>query len=64
MSRNIRILRGLERLEMDVDLDIPVKVAHVERDDKDYVTIYGTVEHGELYYFVLSQDLIDQIKSL
>ena len=58
------ILRATRPLEMDVDIDHTTVVANIERDSKEFVTIYGTEENGELYYIVLDQDVINRLKEV
>ncbi len=61
---NITVLRAVRRLEMDVDLEHKTKIVNVERDDEQFVTIYGQETDGQLYYFVLDQELIDKIRTI
>ena len=61
---NITVLRAVRRLEMDVDLEHKTKIVNVERDDEQFVTIYGQETDEQLYYFVLDQELIDKIKTI
>jgi len=69
---NMTILRALERLEMDVDLEVTTEVNSIdydcdpenwEDDNEDWkMTIYGTQANGELYYIVLDQHLLGRIE--
>ncbi len=58
---NITVLRAVRSREMDVDLDHTTEILNIERDSPELVTMYGKEENGELYYFVLDQELIDMI---
>ena len=40
------------------------QVAHVERDSKQFVTVYGTERNGSQFYFILDQELIDTISQV
>lgn len=64
MAMTMTILRAVAELEMDVDIEVKDKVAHVERDDDNYVTVYGTETDGKLWYLVLNQELIDTLKRI
>ena len=63
MSR-FTVLRAVRTKEMDTDISHVTKVANVERDSSEYVTVYGTEADGQLYYIVLDQELIDKLKTI
>lgn len=58
------VLRAVRSKEMDVDLNETTEVANVERDDEQFVTIYGTEKDGRLYYIVLDQEVVDKIRTI
>lgn len=60
------VLRSLKSLGMDCDVDQKSVVTTIDPPEKDgSVTVYGTVDgNGDLWYIVLSPELIRQIKSL
>jgi len=58
------ILRAVRSKEMDVDLNKTTEVSNVERDDEQFVTIYGTEEDGQLYYIVLDRQVVDKIRTI
>ncbi len=58
------ILRAVRSKEMDVDLNETTEVSNVERDDEQFVTIYGTEKDGQLYYIVLDQQVVDKISTV
>ncbi len=61
---NMTILRAVRELEMDVDRVVTTKVDLVERDNEQFVTLYGTERDGQLYYIVLDQKVIDKLKTI
>ncbi|KKN04030.1 hypothetical protein LCGC14_1101620 [marine sediment metagenome] len=58
------VLRAVRSKEMDVDISHCTEVSNVERDDEQFVTIYGTEENGQLYYIVLDQAVVDKIRTI
>ena len=61
---NITVLRAVRKLEMDVDLKQTTRIVNIERDSDELVTMYGTEKDGELYYFVLDQELINMLSTI
>lgn len=59
------IMRSTKELEFDVDLKHLTEVANIERDSEEWVTIYGTeTDSGELFYIVINQALVDELKKI
>lgn len=63
-GKKFSVLRAVQGLEMDCDIDECTDVNHVDRDSKDHVTIYGTETGGQLWYLILSQELIEELKTI
>lgn len=40
------------------------EIVNIERDAADLVTIYGTEQDELLYYLIVDQELIDQLKKV
>lgn len=64
MPMTMTILRAVQEREMDVDIEVKDRVNHIERDDDEHVTIYGTETDGKLWYLVLNQETIDALKRI
>ena len=58
------VLRATRELEMDCDIDERTEVLNVDRDSPDCITLYGTEKNGKLWYIVMNQALVDQIKEV
>lgn len=39
-----------------------IEVGNVERDNDDFVSVYGMEERGMMHYMILDQETIDEIK--
>ena len=63
-SSTFTVLRAVESLEMDCDIDQNTQVQNMDYEEDGSLTIYGTQTNGQLYYLVLNKDLVDQIKNL
>lgn len=57
------ILRAVKEKEMDVDIEEQTTVQAIDRDSPEQITLYGTEKNGKLWYIVLSQLVVDRIKS-
>lgn len=64
VTTTFSVLRAVQELEMNCDLKHVTQVQNMDLEHEGHLTIYGTETDGQLFYLVLSPELVQQIKNL